>query len=130
MKGVVSDVVTMILSADCQSSAMTLIDFANKKVVILPPMIANPCRSTTFVAKTKTFAGDVPITKISVDGVILTRIAITTKERLVLLVFVKNVHLTNAPNVKKTLTVAPNNTNASREDANQDNAVHLFTIAL
>ena len=67
MKGVVSDVVTMILSVDWQSSAMTLIDFANKKVVILPPMIANLCRSTTFVAKTKTFAGDVPITKTNVD---------------------------------------------------------------
>ena len=129
MKGVVSDVVAMTLSVDWQSSAMTLIDFANKKVVILPPMIANLCRSTTFVAKTKTFAGDVPITKISVDGVILTRIVIINKERLVLLVFVKNVHLTNAPNVKKTLTVAPNNTNASREDANQNNAVHPFTIA-
>ena len=130
MKGVVSDVVTMILSVDWQSSAMRLIDFANKKVVILPPMIANLCKSTTFVAKTKTFAGDVPITKISVDGVIPTRIVITTKGRLVLLVFVKNVHLTNAPNVKKILTAAPNNTNASREDANQNNAVHLFMIAL
>ena len=130
MKNVVSDVVTMILSVDCQSSAMTLINFANKKVVILPPMIANLCRSTTFVAKTKTFVGDVPITKTSVDGVILTRIVITSKGMLVPLVFVKNVHLTNAPNVKKTLTVAPNNTNASRKDANQDNAVHLFTIAL
>ena len=129
MKGVVSDVVAMILSVDCQSSAMTLLNFANKKLVILPPMIANLCRSTTFVAKTKTFAGDVPITKISVDGVIPTRIVITTKGRLVLLVFVKNVHLTNAPNVKKTLTVAPNNTNASREDVNQNNAVHPFTIA-
>ena len=75
--------------------------FANKKVVILPPMIANLCRSTTFVAKTKTFVGDVPITKISVDGVIPTRIVITTEGRLVLLVFVKNVHLTNARNVKK-----------------------------
>ena len=102
MKGVVSDVVTMILSVDWVSSAMTLIDFANKKVVILPPMIANLCRSTTFATRTKTFAGDVLITKTSVDGVIPTRIAITTKGRLVLLVFVKNVHLTNASNVKKT----------------------------
>ena len=130
MKGVVSDVVTMILSVDWQSSAMTLIDFANKKVVILPPMIANLCRSITFVTRTKTFACDVLITKTSVDGVILTRIVITSKGRLVILVFVRNVHLTNAQNVKKILTVAPNNTNASREDANQDNAVHLFTIAL
>ena len=130
MKSVVSDVVAMILSADCQSSAMTLIDFANKKVVILPPMIANLCRSTMFVAKTKTFAGDVPIAKTSVDGVILTRIVITTKGRLVLLVFVKNVQLKNVPNVKKTLTVAPNNINALREDVNESNAVHLFMIAL
>ena len=130
MKGVVGDVVTMILSVDWQSSAMTLINFANKKVVILPPMIANLCRSTTFVARTKTFVGDVLITKPSVDGVIPTRLVITTKGRLVLLVFVKNVHLTNAPNVKKILTVAPNNTNALREDVNESNAVHLFTIVL
>ena len=130
MKGVVNDVVAMILSVDCQSSAMTMLNFANKKVVILPPMIANLCRSITFVTRIKTFACDVIITKTSVDGVILTTIAITTKGRLVLLVFVENVHLTNAQNVTKTLTVAPNNTNASREDVNQNNAVHPSTIAL
>ena len=79
MKGVVSDVVTMILSVDCQSSAMTLINFANKKLVSMPPMIANICVSIMFVTRTKTFACDVLITKNSVDGVILTRIVITSK---------------------------------------------------